>query len=149
MSVILASELTASVKLPVASKVNIFYDAVDNRLKFKDAWNNIFVIQTIGGSRTELSDANLDHGAEAIRYMLLSGSNITVTVSNPVLDKVVVLEASSSTGTEILAFQTGSNENCVLMNGSYFASGSTKNYIYFHCIDNVAPKYLITINQGI
>lgn len=65
--------------------------------------------------------------------------NTVVTLSNPILDKVILLIVDGAFTFTLPGTAT------VVGGGSY--NGAVDNYIYVHCIDATTPAYVVTISQ--
>lgn len=73
-------------------------------------------------------------------YTSTISENTAITLSTPVLDKVITLVVDGNFTFAMPGSVT------VLGGGTY--DGATTNYIYIHCIDAVTPAYIATINQA-
>lgn len=94
----------------------------------------------IVSSRAALGALNINFLVDQILTKAIS-TNSTLTVSNPVQGKTVLLECTSSSSAT-LTLPTGS----VLLNGTYDVTGAL-NYVFIFCNDSSTPTFLVTINQ--
>ena len=90
--------------------------------------------------RSVLSGVDVDFETDHIKTKTLS-SNTTLTFSNPVLGKTVLLEIDSAVAETLTLPATAT-----VLDGSYDTSGKV-NTIFILCNDSVTPEYLIIIKQ--
>ena len=122
-----------------ANKVlTLVSDHTENRtLKFPDKDGTLCTVES---TRVTLSDSIIDFSTHEIAYRLLPASQ-TLTVQNPVQGKTVMLEVDPA-GFDLLL-----PASCIILSGSF--KNNTKNYLYFHCIQEGIPQYVVTIGQQI
>lgn len=96
------------------------------------------VLETINAERTALSALQIDFAVDEIKTKTLT-ANSALTIINPVQGKIAVLEV------EPAGFALTFPPSVKIISGK-FRSNKT-NYIYFHCIDGAAPKFVTTISQ--
>lgn len=110
----------------------------DNRtLKFPDKSGTLCTIESV---RETLIDSVLDFSKHEIAYRLLPASQ-TLSIINPVQGKMVLLEVDP------VGFDLILPASCLILSGSF--KNNTKNYLYFHCIQEGVPQYVVTIGQQI
>lgn len=97
-------------------------------------------LETIEAERTALLVDTMDYSASDIRTLNMTHS-FTLGITNPVQGKCVMLEVVPNNFT--LSFPT----SVKIISGKF--KSTTTNYIYFHCIDDTAPTYVVTIGQQI
>lgn len=108
----------------------------DRTLSFPDKDGTLDTVESL---RTVLSSNVMDYSTAEIVQRTLS-NNETLTIANPVVGKVVMLELIPN-GFDFLFPPT-----CRVITGRI--KSDTTNYIYFHCIsDSVTPNYVVTIGQ--
>lgn len=122
-----------------AGKVlTLISEHTDNRtLKFPDKDGTLCTVES---NRVTLIDSVLDFSTHEIAHRVLPASQ-TLVINNPIQGKTVVLEVEPE-GFDLLL-----PASCIILSGSF--KNNTKNYIYFHCIQQSIPQYVVTIGQQI
>ena len=77
-------------------------------------------------------------------YVRTLAANLTLTLSNPILGKSVLLELDSGAGS--YTFTLPGTANLLSTSGTYDTTG-TVNQIRIECVDASTPKYLVWIDQ--
>jgi hypothetical protein len=94
----------------------------------------------IAATRSALPGTAIDMSGDSIRFKTLAG-NTVFTISNPLLDRVVVVELDG-------VFTVALPGTVDVVNGDYLPNLG-KNYLYLHCVDAVAPAYVGTWSTGV
>lgn len=95
-------------------------------------------LERLEADRNVINSPVIDFRAIEIGVMALA-SDVTLVINNPVQGKSMMLEVAPS------QFTLNFPSYVKILSGR-FKLGAT-NYVYFHCINDAVPVYLVTIGQ--
>lgn len=97
-------------------------------------------LETVEAERITQTSFVVDYELAEIQVMDMTASG-TLSIINPVQGKAVLLEVTPNGRT--LSFPTSVR----VLSGKF--KTTTTNYVYFHCVDEAAPVYVVTIGQQV
>lgn len=112
----------------------------DTASKAVNGTGQTLIDRYITPTRSALSADNIDFQTDYIKTKTIT-DNTTLTVTNPVLGKSVLLEIDSDDN-ETLTLPVGT----VILDGTYVTDG-TLNYIFLMCNNTTGPTFLAVIKQ--
>ena len=118
--------------------VTIKSNHTDNRVLTLPDRNG--TIETEEAEREALLFDTIDYSGSNIRYLNMTHS-FTLDIVNPIQGKSIMIEVTPN------GFTLSLPVAAKIISGRF--KSTTVNYVYFHCIDGVAPTYVVTIGQQI
>jgi len=97
-------------------------------------------LEVVEAERIPQTSFVMDYEEAEIQVMNMTTSG-TLSVVNPVQGKAVLLEVTPNGNT--LSFPASVR----VLSGKF--KPSTLNYVYFHCVDEATPVYVVTIGQQV